>query len=276
MLRASGASGGVTRRRAIGIAAAAAVLLAAFVAGDAASRAPEDPAVAAASDLNAALPEIAALFTRATGRRVGLTFGSSGNLTQQILNGAPFELFLSADEAYVEHLAAAGLTLDAGQLYAIGRIGIFAPSGSIVRADSALGHLAAALRDGRVRRFAIANPAHAPYGRAAEEALRHAGLWEAVRPVLVLGENATQATQFATTGGAEGGIIPQSLARTPAVRRAGTFALIPADRHRPLRQRAVLVRGAGETARAFHAFLRSAPARAVLARQGFELPPGEP
>lgn len=239
-----------------------------------AARAQDVPPVAAASDLQAALPEVATAFQTATGKSVKLTFGSSGNITQQIENGAPFEVFLSADEAYVRRLLAAGRTMDGGALYAVGRIGLFVPKGSPVKADGALRDLGAAVRDGRVRKFAIANPEHAPYGRAAREALQRAGLWEAIEPKLVLGENVSQATQFAASGSAEGGIIPLSLALTPQVKAAGTFVLLPADWHAPLRQRAVLIKGAGPTARAFHAFLRGPQARAILARHGFTLPAG--
>lgn len=236
------------------------------------AHAAEAPSVAAASDLNAALPEVVTLFTRQTGKTVKLVFGSSGNFAQQILNGAPFEVYLSADEAYVETLAAAGKTEGNGALYATGRIGLFQPATSAVKVDGKLEGLAAAVREKRLGKFAIANPEHAPYGRAAEEALRHVGLWEAISPHLVVGENVSQATQFAMTGNAQGGIIPYSLALAPQVQAAGTFALIPAEWHKPLRQRAVLVKDAGETARAFYEFLQSPAARTVLKRYGFVLP----
>jgi molybdate transport system substrate-binding protein len=156
----------------------------------------------------------------------------------------------------------------------VGRIGLFVPRGSPVTADARLRGLATALRAGRVQRFAIANPEHAPYGRAAREALQRAGLWDAIAPRLVLGENVSQATQFATSGSAQGGIIPLSLALTPQVKAAGTFVLLPADWHRPLRQRAVLVKGAGPTAEAFYTYLHGREARAILARHGFTLPEG--
>lgn len=242
-----------------------------FAAGPASAAPP--PVIAAASDLSAALPEVAAAFRVRTGQSVRLTFGSSGNFTQQIRNGAPFEVFLSADEAYVEMLAKAGRTEGPGALYGIGRLGIFAPHGSPVSADGALKGLATAVRDGRVRKFAIANPEHAPYGRAAREVLQHAGLWADLQGRLVLGENVSQATQFAMSGGADGGLIPLSLSLTAPVKAAGTFALIPAAWHSPLRQRGVLIRGAGSTARAFYAFLQGREARAILARHGFTLPP---
>ena len=230
------------------------------------------PSVAAASDLNAALPEIAALFQKATGRSVRLAFGSSGAFAQQIQNGAPFEVFLSADEGYVQRLAVAGRTDGDGALYAIGRIGLFVSRSSRLRADPQLRDLQAAIRDGRLQKFAIANPEHAPYGRAAREALKRAGVWEAIASRLVLGENVSQATQFAASGNAQGGIIPLSLALTPPVKAAGTFVLIEPSWHQPLRQRAVLMKGAGETARSFYAFLQGPPARGVFRRYGFVMP----
>jgi len=232
----------------------------------------DEPVVAAASDLSAALPEVSKAFTRRTGRTIRLVFGSSGMFTQQIRNGAPFQLFLSADERYVQTLVAERRTDGDGALYAIGRIGVFLPRRSRIPSDTALNGFVAAARRGEINRFAIANPEHAPYGRAAKEALQHLGIWTILEPRLVLGENATQAAQFATSGSAAGGIIPLSLALTPAVRAAGTFVLIDAKRHEPLRQRMVLVRGAGRTAREFFAFMQSDEARRIFAQYGFVLP----
>ena len=230
------------------------------------------PTVAAASDLNFALTEIADLYARERGERVDLVFGSSGTLTRQIRDGAPFELFLSADEAFVRDLADAGLTRDNGTLYAIGRIVLFAPTGSPLLPKEGLDGLARLLASGRVTRFAIANPAHAPYGRAAEAALRKRGLWDGLQPRLVLGENVSQAAQFATAGNAVGGIIAYSLAIAPNVRDRGTFALIPDADHAPLRQRMVLLERAGPAVEGFYRYLQEPPARAVLERYGFTLP----
>ncbi len=230
------------------------------------------PAIAAASDLQFALAEIAARFRVDTGREMRLSFGSSGNFARQIEQGAPFQLFLSADEGFVRRLHERGLTLGEGDLYAIGRIGLFAPHGSALDPTRGFDGLRDALAAGTVRRFAIANPEHAPYGRAAEEALRGQGLWEAVRPYLVLGENVSQATQYAASGNAQGGIVPLSLSLAPEVARLGRFALLPAEWHGPLHQRMALLRGAGDTARAFHAYLQNRPAREVFARFGFTLP----
>jgi molybdate transport system substrate-binding protein len=228
--------------------------------------------VAAASDLKFAIESLAADFERTTGHRLRLVFGSSGTFYSQILQGAPFHLFLSADEDFVFRLAEAGKTLDRGRRYALGRIGIMVPNGSSLKPDGELKDLASALRDGRLKRFAIANPEHAPYGQRAEEALRHVGLWDAIRPRLVLGENVSQAAQFATSGAAQGGIIAQSLALAPPVARLGRFDLITEAWHRPLLQRMVLLTGATPAARAFHDHIATPAAQAVMARYGFAVP----
>lgn len=230
------------------------------------------PIVAAASDLNFALTEVAEQFGRQQGQRVELVFGSSGLLARQVRDGAPFELFLSADEAFVEDLAAAGLTRDGGTLYAIGRIVLFAPTASPLVPSEGLDGLARLIASGRVTRFAIANPEHAPYGRAAEATLRKHGIWETLQPRLVLGDNVSQAAQFATTGNAVGGIIAYSLALAPNVRRRGTFTLISDADHPPLRQRMVLLRRAGPVAERFYRYLQEPAARAILERYGFALP----
>ncbi len=248
------------------------VILFLAVAGQACSPTPAPPRVAAASDLQFALTEIADRFATETGDRVELVFGSSGNLTRQIQDGAPFSVFLSADEAFVEQLARAGRTRDQGVLYAIGRIVLFAPPGSPLTPSEGFDGLARLLERGRVPRFAIANPDHAPYGRAAEQALRKRGLWDRIRPALVLGENVSQAAQFATTGNAVGGIIAYSLALAPAMKERGTYFLIPADDHQPLRQRMVLLANAGPVAERFYHYLQEPSGRATLARYGFVLP----
>lgn len=236
------------------------------------AQAPAPSRVAAAADLQFALTEIADGFTSDTGDRVDLVFGSSGTLARQIRDGAPFDLFLSADEAFVDQLVQAGRTRDAGALYAVGRIALFAPPGSPLVPAEGIEGLARLMAEGRVPRFAIANPEHAPYGRAAEQALRAHGLWDAVRPALVFGENVSQAAQFATTGNAVGGIIAYSLALAPAMQSRGTHALIPEEDHAPLRQRMVLLAGARPAAVRFYDHLQAPAARATLARYGFVLP----
>ena len=232
----------------------------------------EAPAVAAAADLRFALEEMAENFRRQSGQELKLSFGSSGNFRRQIAMGAPFELYLSADEAYVRALHEEGLTLDDGVLYAVGRIVLFAPHGSLLEPDADFTGLTSALEAGKLGRFAIANPEHAPYGRAAREALQHAGLWERIQPHLVLGENAAQTARFASSGSADGGLMPYSLALAPSFAGRGSYVLIPETWHDPLRQRMVLLRGAGETARRFYAYLQSPPARGVFRRYGFVNP----
>ena len=230
------------------------------------------PVIAAASDLKFAVEEIAAAFAAETGQEVRLAFGSTGNFAMQIRQGAPFEMFMAADEAFVLDLAAEGLTRDEGVLYGEGRIVLLAPEGSALVPDAGLDSLAALLEDGRLTRLAIANPEHAPYGLRAQEALMHRGLWEAVQPHLVLGENVSQAAQFALSGNAEAGIIAYSLALAPDVAARSRFALIPRDWHEPLLQRMVLLDGAGPVAESFYDYMQSQTAREIMVRYGFELP----
>ena len=242
------------------------------LAGAAPVRAQVVPVVVAAADLQFALPEVAKAFTKETKREVKLAFGSSGNFFRQIQQGGPFQMFLSADEQFVLDLAAKGLTVGDGTLYARGHIVVIAPLGSPLKVDGELAGLKAALADGRIKKFAIANPEHAPYGRRAEEALRHAGLWVEIQGRLVFGENVAQAAQFATSGAAQGGIIAYSHALSPNVAKLGSYALITEEWHQPLNQRMVLLKGAGETARSFYEFMRGASARAIMRRYGFALP----
>lgn len=233
------------------------------------------PVVAAAASTQFALEEIADAFRAATGHRIRVSLGSSGNLARQIRQGAPYRIFLSADERYVLDLSRDGFTLGDGALYSVGRIVIIVPHGSPLKPDGTLEDLRAALADGRLTKFAIANPEHAPYGQRAEEALRHAGLWDEIRKHLVFGENVSQAAQFAISQNAQGGVIAYSLARSSKVSERGAFALIPETWHRPLRQRMALVKGAGPVARQLYDFMQQPPARAVFRKYGFTLP-GEP
>ena len=157
-------------------------------------------------------------------------------------------------------------------MYAEGRVVLFAPKGSALKVDAELNDLRAALADGRIQRFVIANPAQSPYGRAAQQALESQGLWDVIRPKLVLGENASQAAQFATSDSAQGGIFAYSLALSPSVGGLGSYVLLPADWHGPMYQRMVLMKNAGETAEAFYRYVQTPPARTVFRKYGFVLP----
>ena len=229
------------------------------------------PTIAAAANLNFALREVADQFARAAGNRVELVFGASGTLTRQIQDGAPFEMFLAADEEFPNQLAKAGLTRDAGEIYAVGRLAIFAPRGSPLQVDERLDGLARLMNGGGLTRFAIANPEVAPYGRAAEAVLRKHGLWDGIRPRLVLGSTIAQAAQFATAGNAVGGLLAYSLVLAELKDR-GTHAVIPAADHQPLRQRMVLLKKAGPLVERFYRYIMEADARAILEKHGFAVP----
>jgi molybdate transport system substrate-binding protein len=229
--------------------------------------------VAAASDLRPAFEELGAAFTAGTGTPVTFTFGSSGQLHQQIVNGAPYDLFASADLALVEEIVEAGRgRADTVAEYAVGRLAIAVPDGDPL--PLGLADLAGAA----YRRIAIANPAHAPYGVAAEEALESVGILPSVADRLVLGENVSDAFQIVRSSNADAAIIALSLVL--AERRE--HVLVPDDLHEPIRQ-ALVVTGTGARGRAAEAFaaLVASPAgRQLMVHAGFALPdedlPGDP
>ncbi len=203
-----------------------------------------------------------------------LTYGSSGNFFRQIQQGAPFELFLSADEEYVRRLAQEGLTVDGGARYATGRIVLFVPQGSTVKADPAFADLARRdSDDGRLRRLAIANPEHAPYGRAARQALEHAGLWDALCVTAGPGRERLAGRAVRALGFGAGGNF-RAVARVVAGDFAGKgdYVLIPENWHEPLHQRAVLLRRAGARRLRSIGSCSSPDAREVFRRYGFVLP----
>jgi molybdate transport system substrate-binding protein len=227
--------------------------------------------VAAAADLKFALDELGVQFEKQAARKIDVVYGSSGNFFAQIQNCAPFDLFLSADIEYPRKLEAAGLA-EAGTFYeyAAGRIVIWMPSDA--KADLAALGWKALLEPG-VERIAIANPEHAPYGRAAVAALRNAGIYEQVRRRLVYGENIAQAAQFVASGSAQAGILALSLAVSPAMRDGKRWEC-PPDMHPPIEQGAVILKSASdkEGARAFLDFLKSEAGRKILESHGFARP----
>jgi molybdate transport system substrate-binding protein len=247
---------------------AAVGITAAFWAGVAAQR---PPTIAAAANLNFALTEIKDRFVRERGTPVEIVFGASGTLTRQIQDGAPFELFLAADEEFPKRLTVAGLTRDAGVVYAIGRLVVFAPAGSPLTVDAHLDGLARLVKSSNSGKFAIANPEVAPYGEAAEAVLRKRGLWDLIRPQLVLGDTIAQAAQFATTGNAIGGLIAYSLVLGPGFADRGKYAVIPEGDHPPLRQRMVLLKRAGAVAAQFYTYVQGDAARAILQKHGYSV-----
>ena len=228
--------------------------------------------VAAASDLNFVFKEVVAGFGKKTGHTVKLSLGSSGNFFAQSSNGAPFDLFFSADIGYPKKLEEAGLT-EPGTLYmyAVGRIVVWVPKGSPIDVG-ALGMKA--LQHPSVKKIAIANPKHAPYGRAAVAAMEHFKVYEAVKDRLVLGENIAQTAQFVQTGSADIGIIALSLAVAPAMKDTGAFWEVPVEAYPRLEQGAVILNKAKDprTARAFLDYVRGPEGRGVFARYGFLIP----
>lgn len=233
-----------------------------------AQAAPEQILVAAAADLNFVFQQVAAGYERETGNTVKLSFGSSGNFFSQIRNGAPFDLFFSADIDYPRKLEAAGM-VEPGSLYqyAIGRIVLWGPKDSAIEVERGL-HI---LVEPRVRKIAIANPEHAPYGRAAVSAMQHEGIYEAVRDKLVLGENISQAAQFVESGNADVGIVALSLALAPTLRDHGRYFLIPPSLYPPLAQAGVILRSSPRKSagRQFMDFLKRPESIKLLQQFGF-------
>ena len=231
----------------------------------------QDLTVAAASDLQTVFPTLAARFERETGHAAKATFGSSGNFFAQIQNGAPFDLFLSADIEYPRQLES-GRLAEPGTLreYARGQLVLWtrASTGIDIRAGLSV------VSDPRVKHIAIANPEHAPYGRAAVAALQHEKLYDGARAKFVLGENISQAAQFAESGNAEVGILALSLALAPALRESGTYVLIPSSFYPPIEQAAVVLRASRnkDLARQFLAFLGRPDIVRLLEAAGFAPP----
>ena len=225
--------------------------------------------VAAAADLKFALDEIAATFKQANPTdELDIIYGSSGKFFTQIQQGAPYDLYFSADIAFPRELVKAGYAATEVRPYAIGRIVLWSAD-----RDASQMQLAD-LTDPTITRIAIANPRHAPYGQRAEEALRAAGLWEQLEPRLVFGENVAQTAQFVQSGNAQVGIIALSLALSPTLATQGGYGPIPDNLHQPLEQGYIITKRAADKAlaRLFADYMGSATARAVMTRYGFVLP----
>jgi molybdate transport system substrate-binding protein len=228
----------------------------------------EEITIAAASDLSFAFREIATEYENTTGNHVRLTLGSSGNFFAQIQNGAPFDLYFSADIAYPRKLEEAGLTVP-GSLYqyAVGRIVLW--TGHESRIDVTQGF--EALREPTVKKVAIANPKHAPYGRAAVAAMEYFKVYDQVKDKLILGENISQAAQFIESGACDIGIIALSLAVAPTMKSKGTYWEIPVGAHPPLDQGAVILKSSKqqESAKQFLAFIKGERGQEIMKRYGF-------
>ena len=231
----------------------------------------EEIAIAAASDLNFAVKEVIAEYEKATGNHVKLSLGSSGNFFAQIQNGAPFDLYFSADIGYPKKLEEAGLIVP-GSLYryAVGRIVLWTNDTSHRDVSTGL----EILRDPAIKKIAIANPKHAPYGRAAVAAMQHFKVYDEAKDRLVMGENISQAAQFIESGACDVGVIALSLALAPTMKAAGTYWEIPAEAHPPLEQGAAILKSSKQqkTAKEFLEFMHGTQGQEIMRRYGFTLP----
>lgn len=235
------------------------------------SQKPAEITVAAAADLSSALQEISAAFQKKTGVTVKLSFGASGALTQQILNGAPFDTFLSADSEYPKELIKTGAADNALYLYAIGKLVLWVPSDSPLDLEK---QGITVLLDPSVKKISIANPKHAPYGRAAVAALEHFKMYDQVKDRLVLGENISQAAQFVESGNAQAGFVAFAHVKAPSMGGKGRYWIVPPDSYPTLEQSAVVMSHSQHKQEAtdFVAFVKSKEMIAVLARYGFTTP----
>ncbi|NNE63185.1 MAG: molybdate ABC transporter substrate-binding protein [Gammaproteobacteria bacterium] len=235
----------------------------------------EAPRIAVASSLQFVIPALLEAFKIEAGFAPRISFGSSGNFRRQISQGAPFEMFMSADESYIDALASAQLTEDKGEVYALGQLALIGTASTNMALGADLSFLHDLIKNGDLRHFAIANPDHAPYGRAARETLVSLGLWETMQPYLIRGENASQALQFALSGSSQGGLVPYSLTFSPAVRASSDILKIDSAHHQPIRQRMVLLKNAGVQARQFYMFISGKSAQRILEAYGYQIPPLE-
>jgi molybdate transport system substrate-binding protein len=234
--------------------------------------------VAAAADLNFALKDLRLRFEQKSSDKVTLSFGASGNLFAQIQNGAPFDLFFSADEEYPRKLADAGLGERASlRTYAIGRLVLWVPTSVGLDRAGPSSQMGDILLQPSIQHIAIANPKTAPYGRAAMAALERLGLKDKVAAKLVFGENVSQASQFVQSGNAQAGLIPLSLAMSPAMQGSGRYWEVPVDSYPELRQTVVIVSSSKRkaAAQAFLDYVTSAEGAAVLEQYGFRVPPAK-
>jgi len=228
--------------------------------------------VAAAADLSAALKEIGDGYEKKTGVKVKLSFGASGALTQQIQNGAPFDLFFSADMDYPHQLIAAGDAEGASLYqYAVGRLVLWVPADSSLDLQR-LGMNA--VLDPSVKKIAIANPQHAPYGRAAVAALKHAGVYDRIADRLVQGGNVAQAAQFVESGNAQAGFVALAHALAPGMDSKGKYWEVPADFYPPLAQGTVVLSHSQHKKEAtqFLEYIKTKEVAELLRKYGFTLP----
>ncbi len=226
--------------------------------------------VAAAADLQSAMQDVAAAFQKETGKEVKVIYGSSGNFFQQIQNGAPFDMFFSANLDYAKKLESSGLTASGSYYqYARGKIVVWVPNDSKINIDSGL----KSFLDSAVKKIAVANPQHAPYGQAAVAAMQNEAVYEKVKDKLVLGENISQTASFVVSGAADVGVVALSLALSPNMKDKGRYVEIPVTEYPPIEQACVILNSSKdkETAKQFLSYLKTAAVGDTLKRYGFDV-----
>ncbi len=228
------------------------------------------PLIAVASNLRFAIEEIARQFQQDTGKALQISYGSSGHLSQQITHGAPFELFLSANQQFIKRLP--DNVVITSNVFAYGQLALLTSNQTRLTIDPQLQALKRQSVQQKLHYFAIANPEHAPFGIAARSVMQTTGLWNQLKPRLVKGENAAQAVQFVVTGYAQAGLVPYSLALAATVKDKTQAVLLAAPLQPELSQSAALLQGAGQTARQFFHYLQQSPAQSILLHYGYRLP----
>ena len=232
------------------------------------------PLIAAAASIRPALEELSTRYNQVTGQSVRLVFGSSGTLANQIANGAPYALFLSANTAYVQWLVDLGFTQGVPVTYASGVLALYSRPGLLGQTENPLLALGYALEGGTIKRLVIANPEYAPYGSAARAALEHAGTWAQAKQVLLVGSNAGQAVQYALEGDVDVAFVPMPLARLAELQKTGHLQALPSEAfpNVELDQQMVLLPGADQKTQEFFAYLQSIDSREIFSRHGLGAP----
>ena len=237
------------------------------------SRAAEDaPVIAVAANFAPALDEIVKQFTAHTGKEIRISAGATGTLVRQIEQGAPFELFLSADSEHVEYLQHRGYTRDDGRIYAVGVLVLYLPQGTRLKLMPDSAEIIKQLFVRQDTRIALANPELAPYGLAGQQVLQRFGQWHRLQDRVVLGENVGQAAQFAMSGSVDAALLPLAFTLNPDMQKSGQFQNIPPDWYAPIRQHMVLLKNAGRTATELYEFISGEAARQIIRKYGYALP----
>ena len=226
--------------------------------------------VAAAANLNGVLDELISQYTKQSAQLVKVVYGSSGHFYQQMTQGAKYDIFLSANQDYVDRLVSQGYSSDEGVVYAKGRLVLLVSNMSRIRVTPDLSDLKLAIQDGRLSKFAIANPALAPYGVAATNTLEYLGLTKMFQPLLVMGGDVGQTMLFIHSEAAQAGMVPWSMVKQSKTIKEDSYILIPVNQHQPILQKMMVFKQANPSAKGFYDYLQSAEAKKIWRQYGYE------